>query len=189
MYQNELYHHGIKGQRWGIQNGPPYPLNSPMSESKARKCAKKDAKEFARAKMFYGEGAGNRRKLIKNIVEERSKDPVYKKAFDEALSKQDMAKHAQKAKQERQRKDTVNSVKKTGRGIVNIATGHPERVGAALAGAAAIAGIAHKTGADKVIAKAAKTKISDIHRSVSEAKGQHWVKKRMNTIKFEVRDN
>lgn len=44
MYQNELYHHGIKGQRWGIQNGPPYPLNSPMSESKARKCAKKDAK-------------------------------------------------------------------------------------------------------------------------------------------------
>lgn len=21
-----LYHHGIKGQKWGIQNGPPYPL-------------------------------------------------------------------------------------------------------------------------------------------------------------------
>lgn len=189
MYQNELYHHGIKGQRWGIQNGPPYPLNSPMSESKARKCAKKDAKEFARAKMFYGEGAGNRRKLIKNIVEERSKDSVYKKAFDEALSKQDMAKHAQKAKQERQRKDTVNSVKKTGRGIVNIATGHPERVGAALAGAAAIAGIAHKTGADKVIANAAKSKLTDIRNSVSEANGQRWVKKRMNTIKFEVRDN
>lgn len=25
---NELYHHGIKGQRWGKRNGPPYPLNS-----------------------------------------------------------------------------------------------------------------------------------------------------------------
>lgn len=23
---NELMHHGIKGQRWGIRNGPPYPL-------------------------------------------------------------------------------------------------------------------------------------------------------------------
>ena len=23
----ELYHHGIKGQKWGVQNGPPYPLN------------------------------------------------------------------------------------------------------------------------------------------------------------------
>ena len=23
----ELYHHGIKGQKWGVQNGPPYPLS------------------------------------------------------------------------------------------------------------------------------------------------------------------
>lgn len=27
-YPNELYHHGIKGQTWGIRNGPPYPLGS-----------------------------------------------------------------------------------------------------------------------------------------------------------------
>ena len=26
MRNNELYHHGIKGQRWGVRNGPPYPL-------------------------------------------------------------------------------------------------------------------------------------------------------------------
>lgn len=24
---NELYHHGIQGQKWGIRNGPPYPLD------------------------------------------------------------------------------------------------------------------------------------------------------------------
>lgn len=24
----ELYHHGIKGQKWGVTNGPPYPLGS-----------------------------------------------------------------------------------------------------------------------------------------------------------------
>lgn len=24
---NELSHHGVKGQKWGIQNGPPYPLS------------------------------------------------------------------------------------------------------------------------------------------------------------------
>lgn len=23
----ELYHHGVKGQHWGIQNGPPYPIS------------------------------------------------------------------------------------------------------------------------------------------------------------------
>lgn len=26
MYYYELYHHGIEGQRWGVRNGPPYPL-------------------------------------------------------------------------------------------------------------------------------------------------------------------
>lgn len=25
---NSIYHHGIKGQRWGVRNGPPYPLDS-----------------------------------------------------------------------------------------------------------------------------------------------------------------
>lgn len=25
---NELYHYGVKNMRWGIQNGPPYPLNA-----------------------------------------------------------------------------------------------------------------------------------------------------------------
>lgn len=27
-YPNELYHHGVKGQSWGIRNGPPYPIGS-----------------------------------------------------------------------------------------------------------------------------------------------------------------
>ena len=29
MYEEkELYHHGIKGQKWGVRNGPPYPIGS-----------------------------------------------------------------------------------------------------------------------------------------------------------------
>ena len=27
LYSMELFHHGIKGQKWGIRNGPPYPLD------------------------------------------------------------------------------------------------------------------------------------------------------------------
>lgn len=27
MSTNELYHHGIDGQRWGVRHGPPYPLD------------------------------------------------------------------------------------------------------------------------------------------------------------------
>lgn len=32
MHSNELYHHGIKDQRWGIRNGPPYPLSKDKKE-------------------------------------------------------------------------------------------------------------------------------------------------------------
>lgn len=27
-YPNELYHHGISGQKWGVRHGPPYPLKN-----------------------------------------------------------------------------------------------------------------------------------------------------------------
>lgn len=184
LYNSELSHHGVEGQKWGVKNGPPYPLSGGMSPRKAKSRAKKDAKEFARAKMFYGEGAGNRRKLIKNTVAERSKDLVYKQAFNEALSRQDMAKHVQKAKAERHRKDTTKQVKKTGRGLVNIVTGHPERIGAGLAAVAASVAVVHKTGIDKMIANVAKRKVSDISNSVAAAKGKRWAK----NIQYVVRD-
>ena len=67
QYQ-ELYHFGVKGMKWGVR--------------KQRYLAKKDAKETARAKMYYGDGAGVRRRQIKAIVKQRSKDPTYKKAYD-----------------------------------------------------------------------------------------------------------
>lgn len=38
-----LYHHGIKGQRWGVKNGPPYPLDaSDYSASEKRKGSPKN---------------------------------------------------------------------------------------------------------------------------------------------------
>lgn len=33
----ELYHHGVKGQKWGVMNGPPYPLDSNVSTGKKLK--------------------------------------------------------------------------------------------------------------------------------------------------------
>ena len=50
MINQKLYltHHGIKGQSWGVQNGPPYPLNS-SQKSGAEKYAEKAAKYRAKA--------------------------------------------------------------------------------------------------------------------------------------------
>ena len=39
---NELYHHGILGQRWGQTNGPPYPLDPSDHSAAERKAMRAD---------------------------------------------------------------------------------------------------------------------------------------------------
>lgn len=115
-----LEHFGILGMKWGIRRYQNEDGTlTPAGKARYRE-AKKDAEEYARAKMFYGEGAGNRRKLIKAKVESKSKDAGYKEAFDYALSQQNMADHANKAKAERHRKDAVQGTKKVVRKTVAI---------------------------------------------------------------------
>ena len=75
----ELFHYGVKGMKWGVRRDKPAALQGvPRSTNRV---AKRDARESAKAKMFYGEGAGTRRKLIKAKVESRSKDAAYKRAM------------------------------------------------------------------------------------------------------------
>lgn len=152
-----LEHFGVKGMHWGSRKGTP--TGAPRSTNRE---ARRDATEFSKAKMFYGEGAGTRRKLIKATVEaKRSKDPEYGKAFDHHLQNQDMAKRASQARGERHRKDATASTAKTARSVHRIVTGGMGNVtlaGTAIVGAAAYA---HKTGADRVILNAGKKAYKD----------------------------
>ena len=96
-----LEHYGTKGMKWGVRNDTPT-----GATKKVNRDAKKDAKEFNEAKLFYGKSAGNRRKLIKATVEgKRKKDASYGKAFDHHVKNTDTAKGSDKAKTQRKRAD------------------------------------------------------------------------------------
>lgn len=146
MYAQENYlaHHGILGMKWGIRRTPEQLGHKTVSYRKVEKLAKKDAKEYARAKMYYGEGAGNRRKLIKNTVAERSKNAHYKEAFDRYFAQQDMSDHVKKAKVERKLTDTKASIKRKAKNVLSFV------LGTSAAGAMAW-GVAHYTGVDQQI--------------------------------------
>lgn len=150
---DDLVHYGVKGMKWGVRKSTP----EGVSRSTNRE-ARKDAREFARAKMFYGEGAGNRRKLIKATVEGKSKkDPNYKKAFDHHFSTQDMSRHAEKARGERKRKNVKKSAGRGIRGTRHILNGNSQYASAATAIAVGGYLYARKAGIDKVVINAGKT--------------------------------
>lgn len=168
-----LAHYGVKGMKWGRRTaGADGGSSIPR---KTNREASKDAEEFARAKMFYGTGAGNRRKLIKASVEAKSKDPLYKKAFEEHLAKQDMGKHATKAQKERRRKDVTTSTTKTAKGVHRQMTGGFGNVSLASAVIATAAVGAHKSGVDKMIFDAAMTRVSTKKNSSGSA--EDWLRK------------
>jgi len=91
-----------------------------------KKEATKDAIEFARAQMAYGQGAGTRRKLIKATVDHKADTvPGYLSAFYAASRKVDMTALAAEAKRNRRTKDVATAVGKNAKGL---ATGnYPQR--------------------------------------------------------------
>src|SRR5688500_8043298 len=114
-----------------------------------QKEARRDAREFARAQMYYGEGAGTRRKLITATVESKAeKNPEYDRAFRQELERQDMAEHAAKARRERRRRDVKESTTKNTKALV---TGNYQNAQAAVVTAATVGYFLHQTGLDKVI--------------------------------------
>ena len=116
--QEYLEHFGVAGMKWGVRND-----RDGVSRSVDRD-ARKDAQESARAKLYYGDGAGTRRKLIKNKVEaKKARNPDYAKAYDKHLSKQDLSKHADKAVKERKSTDRKDRTKKQASFVARKLTG------------------------------------------------------------------
>ena len=124
---NEPYlaHHGVKGMKWGV-----------------RRAAKKDAKEYQKARMSTGEGAGNRRKKIKNRIaqnQSRLGKKDYNRAFDyynkkyesksDRYASRDTAKHNAQTAYKTGKKAVATTVTVSG-GIYSVAvlTGRDEQL-------------------------------------------------------------
>lgn len=169
-----LQHSGIKGQKWGVRRfqnedgtlteegkqryGYYDRADGTKDYARLQKDAKKDAQEWARAKAYYGEGAGTRRKQLKNALSEKMKDKDYQEAFNSFLSGQDMSKVQKQANRERKVQDAKNFTGKTARGIKNLMFG----VGNATLSAVALYSVAKFTGADKVIGRYGKQALGTV---------------------------
>ena len=46
-FRGYLQHHGIKGQKWGVRNGPPYPLDASDHSAAEKKAAKGGSKKLS----------------------------------------------------------------------------------------------------------------------------------------------
>lgn len=112
---DELRHFGVKGMKWGVSRSKDGP------SGRTTRLAAKDAKRHADAKMFYGKGAGTRRKLLNAELEKKKKDiPGYKDAFEKSLGNVDYAKSAVKAKRDRTRKDVTYRTRVTTKQILGL---------------------------------------------------------------------
>lgn len=162
-----LAHYGVKGMRWGVRKDRPEGVTAKTSRD-----AKKDAIEFTKAKMYYGEGAGTRRKLIKATVESKTKaNPSYKKAFDYHVERTDMSKRADQARSKRKVEDVKSGTAKTFRGISHYLRGNTQYASAAAATIAASAMYMHRTGMDQKIFNTGKAAFNTVFDEAKKRMG------------------
>lgn len=148
LENDELAHFGVLGMRWGHRKDLASGIRSRALDREAHK----DAKEHVQAKLYYGQGAGTRRKLIKAKIEGKSaKNSDYAKAVKFHIDDQDVEKQLGKIKGQHARATAKATTAKTSRGIINTIRGNPQAAGASVAAATGAVIFIHKTGIDRKV--------------------------------------
>lgn len=141
------------------------------------KIAAKDAAEWARAEMFFGEGAGTRRKLLGAAIAHKVENVSgYQEAFAKAYSMQDMAEHAIKAAKERQHIDRAAVVGKNAKALLR---GDRRGLSTGVLVVVTILVVANQTGYDKVAIEYGKKKYTEARLWVYRTKLKYDAEKRL----------
>ena len=123
---------------------------------KLEKMAQQDAEKWASAEMFYGPGAGTRRKLVNAEIESNLvtyADTDYADLFNLAYEHLDMNKFAQAAIRERK---ALDRAAKTSQNLRALKSGNLNNLTTGVAVVVGAAYLAHATGYDKKIEAEAK---------------------------------
>lgn len=76
LSQDYLAHHGVKGQKWGERNGPPYPLDSFKSDG--HKLLKGDGSPQGKKNYKTSEKSAHQRAVRKTKTDNRSDEEILK---------------------------------------------------------------------------------------------------------------
>lgn len=82
-----LAHHGVKNQKWGVQNGPPYPLDSSVSTGSRLKTSAGDAIKKAKKSFDDSVSKYKAKKAAKTEAEEKKKAEAAQKAKEKVIAR------------------------------------------------------------------------------------------------------
>lgn len=125
-----------------------------MKQKDMEKLAAQDAYEYGVAQMFYGEGAGTRRKLLDVVIGDRIHDiPGYEMAFETASARLNQTELAEIAIKQRK---SLDRAAKAGQNFRALKNGNMKNLSTGVFIVAGVVMVAHQTGYDKVVEAKAK---------------------------------
>lgn len=113
MSQNELYHHGIDGQKWGIRHGPPYPLDRADHNKVVEKSEKASKKRHLsyRGSRKYAKRMSD--KDLNDTIDRLQREETYRRLVSKEKADKKAAKIAKKeAKEAKVRYENQNEMQK-----------------------------------------------------------------------------
>jgi hypothetical protein len=147
--------------------------------NKIEKMASKDAERYLAAEMFYGEGAGVRRRHMDAEVFQKQTDPLYYDAFMKAYESLDLDKFAKAAIKERAK---IDRLAKAGKNMRALKSGNINGLSTGIFVVVGVAYVAHQTGYDKKVEAEMKKQWAILKEQVNSIRASRRIAKAKKNV-------